>query len=159
MKTDSCVFCDIVAGVEPAAVVERFETAIVIEPLYPVVDGHLLVIPKLHVPDAVARPTITGQVFALAAIVAARYGSANLITSVGVPATQSVFHLHVHVVPRVAGDGLLLPWSHPDTVRRTLDKMVVEDRPEWSRTSRSGQPLDVTGVQVGPGLTRGKAGS
>jgi histidine triad (HIT) family protein len=38
-------------------------------------------------------------------------GDANLITSVGSAATQTVFHLHVHVVPRRAGDGLALPWT------------------------------------------------
>ena len=40
--------------------------------------------------------------------------SANLITSIGAAATQTVFHLHVHVVPRHEGDGLLLPWSNQE---------------------------------------------
>lgn len=133
-----CVFCRIVAYEEPAVVVEDFLTAIAIEPLYPVTPGHTLVIPKVHVPNAGANPTVTGSVFALAAIVAGRFKAYNLITSVGAPATQSIPHFHVHIVPRVPGDLLPLPWSHPDTLRRRLDsgaraeeRDITLPRPMW----------------------------
>lgn len=47
----------------------------------------------------------------------AEHEAANLITSRGGAATQTVFHLHVHVVPREAGDGLALPWTPQQTTR------------------------------------------
>jgi histidine triad (HIT) family protein len=84
------------------------------EPLNPVTPGHLLVIPVRHVMDAAEDPDLTGRVFAAAARIARESGgdpSCNLITSVGGAATQSVYHLHAHVVPRRHGDGLRLPWT------------------------------------------------
>jgi diadenosine tetraphosphate (Ap4A) HIT family hydrolase len=47
----------------------------------------------------------------LAAIEVSHLGAANFITSAGRDATQTVFHLHIHIVPRHAGDGLALPWT------------------------------------------------
>jgi histidine triad (HIT) family protein len=105
----SCPFCDIAAGRAPANVVRDEGYALVIEPLEPVALGHLLAIPRAHVADALAEPVLAGAVFALAAEVAER--PCNLIASAGPEATQTVMHLHVHVVPRRAGDGLALPWS------------------------------------------------
>jgi histidine triad (HIT) family protein len=71
--------------------------------------AHLLAIPRLHVEDALEDPELTGHVMEIAAWFA--HGDCNLITSVGAAATQTVRHLHVHIVPRRPGDGLALPWS------------------------------------------------
>jgi histidine triad (HIT) family protein len=103
-----CVFCDF-AG----PVLHEDQGVFVIEPLGPVVPGHVLAIPRKHVPSADALPFVTGNVFAIATMYARKVGlpSYNLISSVGAPATQTVFHLHVHVVPREEGDGLALPWT------------------------------------------------
>jgi len=139
-KPIECVFCDIVAGRAEARFAEVFAEVSVIEPLYPVAPGHLLAIPHAHVADASVSPTVTGRVFATAAIAARGYDSYNLITSVGEPATQSVFHFHVHIIPRWPDDGLLLPWSHPDRVARSLALMQVEEGRTWSRESRSAKP-------------------
>jgi histidine triad (HIT) family protein len=112
MAPESCVFCRIVAGVEPARIVARWPEAIAIVPLNPVVDGHRLVIPHAHVADAFDDPWVTGMVAARAAEFAAAHEvDCNLITSVGRAATQTVYHLHWHVVPRSEGDGLALPWT------------------------------------------------
>lgn len=83
----------------------------VFEPLNPVTPGHLLVVPETHVEHAAADPTVAAGCMEVAATIAARHGSANVITSIGAPATQTVRHLHLHVVPRAAGDGLHLPWT------------------------------------------------
>lgn len=83
----------------------------VFEPLNPVTPGHLLVVPAEHVEHAKAAPNVAAGAMEVAATIAKRYRSANIITSIGVPATQSVRHLHLHVVPRHKNDGLLLPWS------------------------------------------------
>lgn len=83
----------------------------VFEPLNPVVPGHLLVVPDVHVEHAKADATIAAGAMDIAGLVAARYRSSNIITSIGPEATQSVKHLHLHVVPRHKDDGLTLPWT------------------------------------------------
>ena len=113
MDHSHCVFCAIVERKAPATYVEGWPDAIAIIPLNPVVEGHRLVIPRVHVPDAMAEPIVTGAVFARAAELADIESliDFNLITSCGANATQTVFHLHVHLVPRHEGDGLHLPWT------------------------------------------------
>lgn len=99
----ACVFCDLTRG--------RGDVAI-IEPLNPVVEGHRIAIPSKHVKNAGDDPTVTARVMAAASTYAAGLGcDYNLITSAGRNATQSVFHLHIHIVPRHEGDGLSLPWT------------------------------------------------
>lgn len=87
------------------------------EPLNPITPGHRLFLPVQHVADARDLGGLNSAM-ALASSWAKdwennpRYKEDfNLITSAGEAATQSVFHLHVHYVPRRAGDGLHLPWT------------------------------------------------
>ena len=116
---DGCPFCAIVAGDAPAQIVARWTDALAILPLNPVTPGHTLVIPRRHVADALEDPKLTGFLFQCAADLAQEdmYADAqqrpdwNLLTSVGPAATQTVRHLHVHLVPRRPGDGLHLPWT------------------------------------------------
>ena len=107
----ACVFCAIVAGESPATVVRAWPNAIAIRPRGGVNPGHVLVLPHVHVPDAGTDPDITAAVMRCAAELMAEHDAANIITSRGSAATQTVFHLHVHVVPRAEGDGLPLPWT------------------------------------------------
>lgn len=83
------------------------------EPLNPVTPGHFLVVPRAHVASALASPSHAGRAMTFAGYLANKMevGAANFITSAGRDATQTVFHLHVHVVPRRDGDGLALPWT------------------------------------------------
>ncbi len=108
----ACIFCRIVAGREPAQRIEEWPETLAIVPLNPVTAGHWLVLPKVHAPDYTWDPIVTATTMARAAELADlhRVNPSNLITSAGVEATQSVFHLHVHIVPRKANDGLALPW-------------------------------------------------
>ena len=105
-----CPFCE-----HDGPVLYEDQGVFVIEPLNPVTPGHVLAIPRRHVPSADALPFVTGNVFAIATMYArlypVMYESYNLITSVGAAATQTVFHLHAHLVPRRPSDGLKLPWS------------------------------------------------
>lgn len=111
---NDCPFCAIAADDRHGQILHRAEHAFVIEPLGPVTPGHRLVIPYTHVADATADPHLAGQVVELAARYAAQTGEqCNIITSVGPLATQTVFHLHVHVVPRREHDALALPWTGP----------------------------------------------
>jgi histidine triad (HIT) family protein len=119
MSNSDCVFCRIVNREAPADVLVESEVAIAIKPLDPVTPGHVLFIPRRHVMDAAEDPELTGLVMEFASRWAAGHGWSpvrsgapfNLITSAGREATQSVFHLHLHYVPRAAGDGLPLPWT------------------------------------------------
>jgi histidine triad (HIT) family protein len=106
-----CPFCAIIRGEAPATIVHRWPDAVAIVPLNPVTPGHLLVIPVEHMDDALEQPVVTGAVMQRAAALA--QPPCNLITSVGPEATQTIRHLHVHIVPRTAGDGLALPWGRP----------------------------------------------
>jgi histidine triad (HIT) family protein len=107
-----CAFCAIAAGRAPATVVRRWDDVIAIVPLNPVVeDGHILVIPHAHVRDVGQDPAVSGRAITCAAQLAAELDAANIITSKGTAATQTVLHLHLHVVTRRIGDGLALPWS------------------------------------------------
>lgn len=109
-----CPFCEIIAGRAPAVWIVRpdyWPDAIAIRPLNPVVEGHILIIPKRHVRDFATDP----EVFAATARRAAELmhwtdRAMNVITSRGREATQSVWHLHAHLVPRAKNDGLALPW-------------------------------------------------
>ena len=108
----ACVFCDIVEGRAPARFVYTWPETVAFVPLNPVTPGHILVVPRDHVADFAEEPDITANTMARAAEAAEHIGGdMNLITSRGADATQTVFHLHVHLVPRRSGDGLHLPWT------------------------------------------------
>ncbi|WAL65596.1 HIT domain-containing protein [Amycolatopsis cynarae] len=106
-----CVFCTIVAGTAPATVVRTWSDTIAIQPLGGVTAGHVLVIPRTHVADVGVNPAVSARTMARAAELAAELPACNVITSKGAAATQTQWHLHVHVVPRVEGDALPLPWT------------------------------------------------
>ena len=105
-----CIFCRITSGDAPATFVHRNSVVDIIEPIGPHAPGHVLVIPTWHVQDATTDARVTAAVMSEAATYAASVGPCNVITSVGAEATQSVFHLHVHVVPRGVSDGLPRYW-------------------------------------------------
>ena len=110
----ACPFCARIAAGEYDHRSKRFD-AVTFEPLNPVVAGHRLVVPVTHVPSALGHPAITADVMAYAVLTAERYDvrECNFITSAGAAATQTVLHLHIHVVPRREGDCLALPWTGP----------------------------------------------
>jgi len=107
LEKEKCVFCDIAnrSGVE----------IVDIEPLNPVVKGHRIVFSARHSKDFTDNITATLYVMQRASKLAKEIGGDfNLITSKGKHSTQSVFHFHVHLVPRKENDGLQLPWTAKD---------------------------------------------
>ncbi len=106
-----CVFCQIVAGGEPASVVFEDATAVALLDRRPLFPGHVLVVPRHHVVTLADLPAPeVGPFFLVVQHVAARLPSAlgadgTFVASNNV-VSQSVAHLHVHVVPRRRGDGL-----------------------------------------------------
>lgn len=115
-----CVFCRIAEGTEPARVVHTDREAVAFLPLQPAVEGHVLVIPRRHVRDAweLDEPTslaLTRAVRRVAHAVRTAFEpeGMNIITSVGAVATQSIMHVHAHVVPRNEGDRMGPIWPAP----------------------------------------------
>ena len=113
-----CLFCKIVAGEIPATKVHEDERTIAFMDINPATRGHLLVIPREHATDLLdvdaedlAACARTAQ--AMAQRVTDRLGAdgVNLLNSCRSEAWQTVFHFHVHVIPRYAGDPLRLPWQ------------------------------------------------
>ena len=116
-----CIFCD--RSKIKSKVVLFNNNVFMFEPLNPVVDGHVLFVPKVHVKDASDNPLITAKVFKVASWYAkSKEQPFNLITSAGGEATQSVYHLHVHYVPRKENDGLQLPWTGQAPPNNLKDK-------------------------------------
>ncbi|MFD9405927.1 HIT family protein [Streptomyces sp. NPDC059989] len=89
-----CAFCSIAVGNAPAAVVREWDDAIAIRPspggVHP---EHVLVLPRVHVQDAGEDPEVTAIVMRRAAELMAEHSAANIITSKGAEATQTVFQL------------------------------------------------------------------
>lgn len=118
----ACEFCEIVAGRSPARIVGETATTLSFFPLRPAAMGHTLVIPKEHIPDlwsleAEPAGSIAEAVITMAHALrrALEPEGLNVINSTGEAASQSVLHLHVHLVPRWAGDhiGNIWPPSEP----------------------------------------------
>lgn len=117
-ESDSCAFCAIARGEDRSVeVVCEDESWIAFFPLEPATPGHTLVIPRAHVSDLWAAPaTLVADLMTGVLRVGHAINSAvnpegmNLITSAGKAAEQTVFHLHLHVVPRWTQDGFGRIW-------------------------------------------------
>src|SRR4051812_7918321 len=118
MAETDCIFCKILAGELPARIVDEDERTIAFMDIAPATRGHALVIPREHSADlrSIAAEDLAGVAAAaqrLAARMTERLGAdgINLLNACGPAAWQTVFHFHVHVIPRYADDPLRLPWT------------------------------------------------
>ena len=144
-----CVFCGIVAGTEPAEMVWKWDDAIAFTPLNPVTPGHTLVVPRVHVADATVNLAVTAAMMVHASALALGYEATNILTSVGAAATQSVFHLHIHMIPRFVGDQLMVPWGTTGDPRlphrcKGMDRLEAELR---KRDTGYDEMLGVLGLE------------
>jgi histidine triad (HIT) family protein len=129
----ACVFCAIVSGDEPASRVYEDGDVLAFMDLHPVNPGHLLVIPKRH---AVGLPDLdvdlgaqlwrAGHRLSLALRrTGLRCEGVNLFLADGEAAFQEVFHVHLHVVPRYAGDGFRIHADVRQAARAELDEVAA----------------------------------
>lgn len=121
VMSDQCLFCGIVAGDLPSVKVAEDDTTYAFMDINPATDGHLLVVPKRHSRDLFDIPaedlsavTVAAQRIAKAAVEEFDADGVNLLNCCGADAWQTVFHFHMHVIPRYADktkDQLVLPWE------------------------------------------------
>ena len=110
-SASTCVFCSIVAGTTPAAVVFRDDSFMAFLDIRPLFPGHTLLIPLDHHETlADLPPEMVGPLFmrarTLQSVMETAMGAQGAFVAVNNRVSQSVPHLHVHVVPRTKGDGL-----------------------------------------------------
>lgn len=132
--TADCIFCKIIRGEIPSFRVYENEQAFGFMDINPINPGHALVIPKFHAENIFTMPDEWTAAAAIATRKVARavqatlnpYGM-NIVQANGPGAKQSVFHMHVHIVPRVKDDGLLMNWpirpGNMDEIRALAEKI------------------------------------
>ena len=114
MADPDCIFCKIVAGEIPASIVDEDERTIAFMDIAPATRGHALVIHSSDLlsvePEDLSAVALAAQRLAERAKERLGAEGINLLNSCGVAAWQTVFHFHVHVIPRYSDDPLKLPW-------------------------------------------------
>jgi histidine triad (HIT) family protein len=131
---EDCIFCKIVAGELPAQIIDEDERTVAFMDANPATRGHALVVPRQHARDLLEiEPEDLQAVVVTAQRVAARMperlgaDGVNLLNSCGRAAWQTVFHFHLHVIPRYGGDPLRLPWTpaegDPDEIKAAADAL------------------------------------
>lgn len=126
---DNCIFCKIAKGEIPSATLYEDGDFRVILDLGPASKGHALILPKVHAADIYELPEETaGKAMILAKRMAEKMKDAlncdgfNIVQNNGEIAGQTVFHFHMHLIPRYKGDQVGLTW--------TPGKLTDEDRDE-----------------------------
>jgi histidine triad (HIT) family protein len=125
--TDDCIFCKIVAGELPAQIVDSDEHTIAFMDINPATRGHALVIPREHSEDLMStsdegleRTMVAARRLARKLEDALHPDGFNILNACRPAAWQTVFHYHLHVVPRYESDPLKLPWvprgADPDEI-------------------------------------------
>ncbi len=125
-----CVFCRIIQRQIPSRVVYETPQVICFLPQAPEAYGHTLIAPKQHFADIYAAPgSVLKSILSVAKELAVHYQhqvgatGINLLHASGTSAGQSVFHFHVHLIPRFDGDGLNL-WPQLPPAKFDLDAML-----------------------------------
>ena len=118
MRDPDCIFCKIVAGEVPGQIVQEDDRTVAFMDISPATRGHALVVPRNHWRDLLEIEHDDLEATVVAAQRLARrmherldVDGVNLLNARGAAAWQTVFHFHMHVIPRYEGDPLRLPWK------------------------------------------------
>jgi histidine triad (HIT) family protein len=118
LSDGDCIFCRIAAGELSAQIVAEDERTVSFMDINPATRGHALVIPRVHSrdlteiePEDLAAVALAAQRLARRALERLDAEGVNLINSCRAAAWQTVFHFHIHVIPRYLDDPLRLPWT------------------------------------------------
>jgi histidine triad (HIT) family protein len=129
-----CLFCQIIAGDIPGQIVDRSERTVAFMDINPATRGHALVVPRRHArdlveiePDELAATIQAAQHLARRMMDRLGPDGINLLNSCGAAAWQTVFHFHIHVIPRYSDDPLRLPWTprpgDPDEIAAAAEQL------------------------------------
>jgi len=131
---ENCIFCKIIDGVIPSATIYEDENVKVILDIAPASKGHAILILKEHVENVFALPAeLAGKVFAVVPKVAAAIKETlgcdgmNILQNNGVAAGQTVFHFHIHFIPRWDEDTIRIKWEtgeYADGEAGTLAELI-----------------------------------
>ncbi len=131
----NCIFCKIVAGTIPCFKLHEDAASLAFLDINPVSTGHALVIPKAHAPNLfdsidvdLAAAIATARRVATAIDKVLQPAGLNLLQANGPGAGQSVFHLHLHVIPRAVGDGIKMTWEPKPSDMAELAKLAERIR-------------------------------
>jgi histidine triad (HIT) family protein len=112
-----CIFCKILAGELPSTIVDEDERTVAFMDIAPATRGHALVVPRAHSrdlleiePEDLAATAHAAQRLAQLMSERLEADGVNLLNACGAAAWQTVFHFHIHVIPRFENDPLRLPW-------------------------------------------------
>lgn len=132
MAESDCIFCKIVSGELPSTIIREDERTVAFMDINPATRGHTLVVPRRHVRDLleIGDEDLAATMAAaqdLAQRVVDRLGAAgvNLLNSCGQAAWQTVFHFHIHVIPRYEDDPLRLPWVPAEGDRDEIESAAA----------------------------------
>jgi len=128
---DDCIFCKIANGEIPSATIYEDDDFRVILDLGPAADGHALVIPKKHYANIYEIPDeLAGKAMIVAKKVVSYLKEAlpcdgyNIVQNNGESAGQTVFHFHMHLIPRHKGDGVGVTWKPGSLTDETRDRIL-----------------------------------
>ena len=131
MKDENCIFCKIANGGIPSATLYEDEDFRVILDLGPATRGHALILPKEHYANVIALPEeVTAKAFILAKKMAAKMmevlhcDGVNVVQNNGEAAGQTVFHFHIHLIPRYEGDGAGVKWEPGTRTDETREEIL-----------------------------------
>ena len=132
MKKDDCIFCKIAAGEIPSRKIYEDSDLIAIMDLNPTSKGHSLIIPKEHCTniydideDIAAKVMKTAKKLATKMTVALNCDGFNLLQNNGETAGQTMFHFHMHLIPRYEGDQVGLTWK-PGELTDEMKEEILE---------------------------------
>lgn len=130
MIKDDCIFCKLAGGVIPTNSIYEDDKFKVILDMSPATKGHALILPKEHYANIYEMPEeLVADAFALAARLAKtmteKLGADgfNIVQNNNEVAGQTVFHFHIHLIPRYEGDGQKIGWNPTSPTVDELDKI------------------------------------
>mgnify|MGYP003299616522 CR=1 FL=1 len=133
MKDSNCIFCKIANGEIPSRTVEENEMFRVVLDVGPATKGHMLILPKEHYRNLLDLPEeVAGEAMKLAKKLALRLkdkfqcDGVNIVQNNEEAAGQTVFHFHLHVIPRYKEDGQAIGWKPGTPSGEELDQTLNE---------------------------------
>ncbi len=130
---DDCIFCKIISGEIPSMRVYEDDDCVAMMDISPASPGHTLIVPKEHIADlSELDEALAGRLMMVARAIGLRQKEAlgadgfNVVQNNGRAAGQTVFHYHIHVIPRYAGGPQMVVWEPTSPTREQLAE--IRDR-------------------------------